>query len=262
MNYNFAFAVKDYFMAVESRISTKEFVEKLKEIDKNYPPENLHLLQNLLDSHDTERLSSMIYNPDRQYDRDADERNSAYKPGQPTPEVFKRLELIAAFQMTYRGAPMIYYGDEAGMWGADDPHDRKPMVWGNFEYDFEDVDGNSGFSSGHGVFKVSFDKRLYDYYTELIKIRNRSEALQKGDVKWIHIDDNKMNFGFERKYGDELVIVFFNLSKESEIIEYNVPSNRITEMMRDEEISIADGKLQFMLWGESFSIYRIHLNNK
>ena len=33
--------------------------------------------------------------------------------------------------MTYRGAPMIYYGDEVGMWGADDPHDRKPMIWDN-----------------------------------------------------------------------------------------------------------------------------------
>ena len=37
--------------------------------------------------------------------------------------------LVALMQMTYVGAPMIYYGTEAGMWGADDPCDRMPMVW-------------------------------------------------------------------------------------------------------------------------------------
>ena len=31
--------------------------------------------------------------------------------------------------MTYVGAPMIYYGDEVGMWGPDDPSNRKPMLW-------------------------------------------------------------------------------------------------------------------------------------
>ncbi len=36
---------------------------------------------------------------------------------------------MVIFQMTYLGAPVIYYGDEAGMWGANDPDSRKPMVW-------------------------------------------------------------------------------------------------------------------------------------
>jgi len=36
--------------------------------------------------------------------------------------------LIVLFQMSYVGAPMIYYGDEAGMWGGNDPDDRMPMV--------------------------------------------------------------------------------------------------------------------------------------
>ena len=37
--------------------------------------------------------------------------------------------MVALFQFTYVGAPMMYYGTEAGMWGADDPCDRMPMVW-------------------------------------------------------------------------------------------------------------------------------------
>ena len=39
--------------------------------------------------------------------------------------------------MLYLGSPMIYYGDEAGMWGANDPDCRKPMVWPDKKYDAE-----------------------------------------------------------------------------------------------------------------------------
>lgn len=259
MNYNFAFAVKELFINERKRIPVSEFVEKLQEIDKNYPEQNLHLLQNLLNSHDTERLSSMIFNPDRDYDRNGDERNPDFNPGKPPEWVKARQKLIAALQMTYRGAPMIYYGDEAGMWGADDPHDRKPMVWGNFTYDYEEIDGNSGFSAGRGIYKVAFDLDLYDFYKTLAHIRSASPALTMGDVKFIHIDDKKKNFGFERRYKDDLYIVFFNLSSESEMVEYSVPSNSITDVFHNENVQLEEGKLQFILWGESFSIYKIHL---
>ena len=42
--------------------------------------------------------------------------------------------------MTYVGAPMIYYGDEAGMWGGHDPDDRMPMVWADLQYDPQAID--------------------------------------------------------------------------------------------------------------------------
>ena len=43
--------------------------------------------------------------------------------------------MIVLLQMTYLGAPMVYYGDEAGMWGGDDPCDRWPMVWEDMTYE-------------------------------------------------------------------------------------------------------------------------------
>ena len=96
----------------------------------------------------------MIANPDRGYDRDGNERNPDYNPGKPSPEDYQKQKMIAAFQMTYRGAPMIYYGDEVGMWGADDPHDRKPMIWDDLKYDDEVITPASGFKKGYGVYKV------------------------------------------------------------------------------------------------------------
>ena len=44
---------------------------------------------------------------------------------------------IIAFQFFFIGTPFIYYGDEVGMWGADDPDCRKPMIWDEFIYDDE-----------------------------------------------------------------------------------------------------------------------------
>jgi glycosidase len=211
MNYNFAFAVNDFFIADKNRISTSEFIKRLKEIDKNYPSENLDVLQNLVGSHDTERLSSMINNPDRGFDRDCDERNPDYNPGKPSKEVYEKQKLILAFQMLYKGAPMVYQGDEIGMWGADDPHSRKPMVWSDFRYDDETINASSGFKKGFGKYKVEPDTILLSFYKKLFEIRNSNPALQKGDLKFLYSNDDKKSFAFERVYNKEKLIAVYNL---------------------------------------------------
>ena len=95
----------------------------------------------------------MIQNPDRNYDRDANEENTFNTmPVNRVKKIYEKQKLIAAFQILYRGAPMIYYGDEVGMWGADDPHCRKPMIWDNLNYDNEVIDENSGFKTGFSAY--------------------------------------------------------------------------------------------------------------
>ncbi|GAB6281289.1 MAG: glycoside hydrolase family 13 protein [Ignavibacterium sp.] len=222
MNYNFAFAINDFFINQKKKITTEEFIKRLKEIDKSYPENNLYILQNLLDSHDTDRLSSIILNPDREYDRDSDERNPNYNPRKPNNNEYEFQKLIVAFQMTYRGAPMIYYGDEVGMWGADDPHDRKPMVWDDLIYDDEVITENSGFKVGLGSYKVNQNKNLLDYYKKIISIRNNSKALKFGDVEFLIDDKKNHSFGFMRKYEDEKIINLFNLENYSVAIK--IPS--------------------------------------
>lgn len=216
MNYNFAFAVNEFFIADKNKISTGEFIKKLKEIDKNYPSENLDVLQNLIGSHDTERLSSMIYNPDRGFDRDGSEGNQNFNPSMPLPEVYEKQKMILAFQMLYKGAPMIYYGDEIGMWGADDPHCRKPMVWGDLKYDDEIINSGSGFKKGFGKYKVEPDTSLLSYYKLLFEIRNSNPALQRGEVNFLYSNDAKHSFAFERVYNEEKLIAIFNIGKEDD----------------------------------------------
>jgi cyclomaltodextrinase / maltogenic alpha-amylase / neopullulanase len=265
MNYNFAYAVNSFFAADKNKIKVSEFIESLKNIDDTYPAEYLHLLQNLVGSHDTERLSSLIFNPDRDYDRDAHEGNANYNPGKPPEAIYEKQKLILAFQMTYRGAPMIYYGDEAGMWGADDPHCRKPMVWHDLAYDDEVINFKSSFKKGHGTYKVEQNKKLLSFYKKLIDIRNNSRALKEGALMFLYSNDEKASFAFERSFGSEKFIIAFNTGKSEDVFELPVDFYRgqFTELLTGEE-GILSGtekartKLSVNLPPGSVRIYKLY----
>ncbi len=228
MNYNFSYAVKELFIDKNKKISVSEFIHKLEEVENTYPPDNLFVLQNLITSHDTERLSSLIKNPNRNYDRDADERNPDYDPSKPTQIEIEIQKLIAAFQITYLGAPMIYYGDEVGMWGADDPHCRKPMVWDDLNYDDEIIDKNSGFSKGYGTYTVEQNTELLLFYRNMIEIRNTFNELKAGEVKFLYSNNDKKSFAFERTYESNIVIVSFNLGDEADEIPVSLNNKNVS----------------------------------
>lgn len=257
MNYNFAYAVNNYFVAEKKKVKTTEFINKLKEIDKTYPEDNLHILQNLMDSHDTERLLSLIKNPDRKFDNDADEKNINYNPGKPNERDIIKLKSIIAFQMAYRGAPMIYYGDEVGMWGADDPYDRKPMVWDYLKYDDEIIDTNSGFKAGLGKYKVEQNKNVLEFYKKLIAIRNSSEALKKGDVNFIYSSDTLKSFAFSRQLGNEKIIAVFNTDVKEHTLTLNIEAESLYDLVYQKEIKTKGKKPELKMIPQSFKILKV-----
>ncbi|HSP88607.1 MAG TPA: glycoside hydrolase family 13 protein, partial [Ignavibacteriaceae bacterium] len=265
MNYNFAFAVNDFFIAEKRKISASGFVDSLRKIDKTYPEENLDLLQNLIDSHDTERLSSMILNPDRNFDRDANEGNQNYNPGKPGNEIYEEQKLIFAFQMTYRGAPMIYYGTEVGMWGADDPHCRKPMVWDDLKYDNEIITEDNGFKKVIGSFTVEQNKNLLEFYKMMIHLRDKNIVLQRGYLNFLYTNDEKKSFAFEREFEKEKIIIAFNIGKDEDTFEVpvNIQKGKYEEFMTNEKgdffgADVANSKILIKIPGQSFRIYKIY----
>lgn len=212
MNYPFARACVRYFVNSDAmKFTPSGFDNELAAIRKSYPAATNYVLQNLLDTHDTDRLPSMIMNPNRKYDdNNGLRRNPDYRVEKPTAEVRRIQRLMILFQMTYLGAPMVYYGDEAGMWGADDPDDRKPMVWDDLQYNPEVAHPIPGKT--RPTDEVRFDKDLFAFYKRLTLIRQENEALRRGNFRKVLVDDKKNTYGFVRELEGNTVLVVINNS--------------------------------------------------
>ena len=93
-----------------------------------------------------------------------------------------------AVQMTWPGAPTIYYGDEAGLCGFTDPDNRRPFPWGRE------------------------DKEMLAYHKEMIRIHKQERPLKTGSLKMLHWENNILAYG--RFQEEEQIIVVLNNSKE------------------------------------------------
>ena len=218
MNYHaFAFLVKGFL--VDGRLSAYDFGRELHLRRQLLPAAMGFAMQNLVDSHDTPRVASMIVNrkhrpylqPDR-FDYDVGERSSPrwwdqYDVQGPTAEDRKIQKLVALMQMTYVGAPMIYYGTEAGMWGSDDPCDRMPMVWPDLVYEDQASDPNGRSRSAD---PVSFDRDMHDFYRAAIGLRHDRPALRRGSARVAATDDAGKFIALERVSGNEQILIALN----------------------------------------------------
>lgn len=210
MNYPFARACQKFFVNQKKRIKPSEFDKLLRENLGWYLPQVNYVLQNLLDSHDTDRAASMFMNPDLEYDKAnrLQDNGPNYNPAKPTPDCYEKLKLEVMFQMCFLGAPMVYYGDEVGMYGADDPSCRKPMYWEDLmPYDDPDERIVPG---------------LRDHYRRMIAIRNSHAALQLGSFETLLANDSLRMYAFARTLGDETIVVVLNNSDKPHRL--NVPS--------------------------------------
>ena len=215
MNYRFADAVQLFFVNREKSISPSKFNTLLQQLIYNYPLQVALVQQNLFGSHDTDRFASMFVNPDRPYDgvnRVQDNaQNVGYDERKPTDEERKRQLQAVAFQMTFVGAPMIYYGDEAGMWSADDPSNRMPMVWKDLEpYDNPEC---------------RFYDDVFSFYQRTIAIRNALPALEIGSFRTLLINDKTDVIAFVREHASEKVFVVLNRSSSRKTMELETGEN-------------------------------------
>ncbi len=215
MNYNFAFIMHDFFVQDTSALAVTHFDAKLKELREAFGEGVALNMQNLMNSHDATRLASAVANPDgkkfgdwgQYFGWSQKSNNKSYNARKPTKQQIQKQKLIVAFQMLYAGSPMFFYGDEAGMWGANDPDCRKPMVWPDKKYNAETFNPDQ---SKHSADEVTFNKDLFYWYKKLIGLRQHYKSIRLGSYNTIVIDDEKKLYAFSRKLGNEEVIVIVN----------------------------------------------------
>jgi cyclomaltodextrinase len=215
MNYNFAFIVHDFFVQDSTASTVTQFDSRLKELREAFGPAVAYSMQNLMDSHDATRIGSAVANPDgrkfgdwgKYFNWSQKSNNKNYNARKPTTEQLQKQKLIAAFQALYLGSPMIYYGDEAGMWGSNDPDCRKPMVWADKKYDAETFNPDQ---TQHDPDAVSFNTELFNWYKKFLSLRKQYASLRLGDFNTLLTDDVHKLYVFSRKYGKEEVVVIIN----------------------------------------------------
>ncbi len=213
-NYEFARTAVAWIFNRTQKISVSQANAQLAELRLAYPLCATYGLQNLIDGHDTDRIASMAANPDREYDRQnrVQDNNPDYDGSKPSAECYARARLAVLLQMTYVGAPMIYYGDEAGMWGADDPTNRKPMLWKDLE-PYERAEEN-----------FVMDEHL-DFYRRAIALRNEHPALRQGGFETLLTDDAADVWAFLRSYQQDQVLVILNASDQPRTVRLTLPDS-------------------------------------
>ncbi|OQY26429.1 MAG: hypothetical protein B6244_13570 [Candidatus Cloacimonetes bacterium 4572_55] len=246
MNYPWLQTSLRFFRDKKNRISVSEFEAELQRLRVLYPIQVTQCVQNLTGSHDMDRLLSSFINPDRELDKDnrAGDGYDARPPCQIDPGVRDKVKLFYLFQMTYVGAPMIYYGDEVGMYGADDPDCRKPMLWDDLKYENGDRP----------------DVNLREFVKNLIAIRKSSKAFSIGTFEPILIDDARDIFGYQRSHGTDSFWVILNNGDRAQTIELPVDPDMtlIKDLLHDREYPVADGKIQLALEPKTGTILSIN----
>ena len=166
----------------------------------NYPKHAVDSLMNILDNHDTARLLTVLGDNGHIASRE----DKATASVQNRVDAIKLVKMASALQYTLPGVPCVYYGDEVGMEGFEDPFNRKCYPWGEG------------------------DKDLLKWYKKLGAVRaNEREIFAHGRYCSVDVDHGVMFF--KRKLEDEIVFVVVNNSGSDYIPD--LPKGEYTDLM-------------------------------
>lgn len=130
MNYVFKDAILDYVINNDAN----SFIIKVMSIIENYPKQSLDVSLSLIDSHDTFRAINALAEVDINNLTKEDRLKYRLFEYQYTKGKY-RLKIASLLQYFLPGVPSVYYGDEVGMEGFEDPINRRPFPWDNIDYD-------------------------------------------------------------------------------------------------------------------------------
>lgn len=189
MNYPFMNAIIAYVRDVDEKF----FKDTVQSILENYPKETVYCLMNSLGTHDTVRIINALS------DVRAHGWSKTHKLGYKLPDseyekAKKKLYLASVLQFTLPGIPSIFYGDEAGLQGFDDPINRRPYPWG------------------------SEDKEILAHYKKLGRIRRENRAVFSGGF---NMRDENGLVAYERASGDDEILIAVNAGADDKTLLIN-----------------------------------------
>jgi glycosidase len=202
MNYQFRDQVFSFFVTGKSNVD--DFDWALASLRNRHPDSVTYDMFNVLGSHDTARMMTMA----------AKDVNL--------------VKLMALFQMTYVGAPVIYYGDEIGLEGQQDPDCRRAMPWN----------------------PADWNQDLRSYYKRLIEIRNSYPVLRHGVFRSLMRHNDNRTFAYLREDAQSKIMVVMNNNTMTQDIPVNtaavnVPDGTLTDLLSGKTFAIHNGQVVF-----------------
>ena len=212
MNYIFRSAVLDYAGGGKAR----QLYANLEFIREAYPQQAFYALMNLISSHDVARSLHVF---GQQGDATPSDKILIAK---------QRLRLAVFFQMIYPGAPTIYYGDEVGVSGGDDPYNRATYPWA-------DLGGKP-------------DLNLLADFKKLIKMRKDHEVLRRGTLDApLYIDDHVIVL--LRRSGDVTAISATNNATTPKTVSLTLPASvgrtKFLDALTGDSVAAKNGMISF-----------------
>ncbi|SET31659.1 alpha-glycosidase [Paenibacillus sp. NFR01] len=198
MNYPFSGTVLEF---VNGGMDGITFGYRIGGLLMRYPQQTNEVVFNLLGSHDTPRLLTVVGGDKR------------------------KLKLAVVFLFTFMGTPCIYYGDEVGLTGNEDPDCRKCMEWDESRQ----------------------DRELYDFYRMMIALRKSNPALREGRFRLLLACEDDPCIVYERADEHTHFTVWMNNSPEQRTLSHPMETDDWLDALTGEPVAPEDGVMNVSL---------------
>ena len=188
MNYPFRNAALNYLLGGDAA----DFMEEMETLRENYPPFAFYSAMNSLGTHDTPRILTLLGMGSPCQEQTRDWRAAHRLSPEQRALARRRLMAGAVLLMTFPGSPTLYYGDEAGMEGFEDPFNRRAYPWGKE------------------------DGELLSWFAALGELRRTLPALRRGDIRYLLARGPLL--AFLRTWGGEGVVCALNAGEEEAVL--------------------------------------------
>ncbi len=215
MNYPFRTALLTWLGGGDAAA----FRESMETLRENYPPEAFYGAMNFLGTHDTPRILTLLgaaQMPGTKRERAA-YRLSPDERMQGT----RKLRLAAMLLYTFPGSPTVFYGDEAGMEGFEDPLNRRTFPWGRE------------------------DERLTAFFRTLGRLRSQRESLRRGDLRYLYAAGGGLVI--ERYCGGERTVTALNAGTSPLPVTLDWDNSTAMDGVTGQRFLSVDGKVRLTL---------------
>lgn len=211
-NYPWRATLLDFLLG---KTSAQDAGHRLMSLFENYPPENFRASMNLIGSHDRMRILTILGEAPPAEGLSEEEKASYRLGAEKRDQAMKRLQLLTLLQMTFPGVPCLYYGDEAGLEGYDDPYNR-----GTYPWDRE-------------------DQRLLAWYQKVLRLRQEYPILHQG--AWRPFYQGNEVLGIRIQHDGEEMLVLMNRSvQESVPVQFDLAGEFLWDLLAGEKVPVEE----------------------